>query len=41
MADLAGADASIALFGAAGEADASRIWQLGPTTGTSNPLMRS
>ena len=41
LAELVGVDASIALFGAASQADASRICQLGPTTGTLNPLMRS
>ena len=41
LAELVGVDASIALFGAASQADASRICQLGSTTGTLNPLMRS
>ena len=41
LAELVGVDASIALFGAASQADTRRICQLGPTTGTLNPLMRS
>ena len=41
LAELVGVDASIALSGAAGDADASGICQLGPTTGTRNSLMRS
>ena len=41
LVELVGVEALIALSGAAGDADTSGICQLGPTTGTLNPLMRS
>ena len=41
LAELVGVEALIALSGAAGDADASGICQLGPSPGSVNPSMRS